>query len=307
MQEIGQIQKGEIQQLRVLGRQDLIAIELKGKPYAPFFDSQGNIRRLIDPETQNSAASYDYSAFGEQTSPSSQSLFNPWQYSGKRFDSSLNLIDFGKRYYDAQLGRWLNLDPIGFVNSRNLYQYNFNSPFRYRDLDGAFAIAIPFVTVTLCEWAVTWITAEAVVGAITGAVLGVGVYQLASGLEETINESPQDRAEAKEERKARKRKQYIPDTYVNDKPLPHNGGVRIPDTDAPHTQLGTRGDGEDKYPQAREFDENGNPVKDIDFTDHGYPEKHPAPHQHPWVPNSTGGTPKRGNPEKVPGWPYPVT
>ena len=34
------------------------------------------------------------------------------------------------------------------------------------------------------------------------------------------------------------------------------------------------------YKQAREFDENGNPVRDIDHTDHGRPGQHPNPHQH---------------------------
>ena len=83
-------------------------------------------------------------------------------------------------------------------------------------------------------------------------------------------------------------------------------GVIIPDTDVPHTQLGTRTsstDGEE-YPQAREFDANGKPVRDIDFTDHGHPYKHPCPHQHRRIPNETGGTLKRNDPEPVPEWNY---
>jgi hypothetical protein len=35
-------------------------------------------------------------------------------------------------------------------------------------------------------------------------------------------------------------------------------------------------------------------VKDIDFTDHGRPDQHENPHEHPYVPNPTGGTPMRG-------------
>lgn len=59
------------------------------------------------------------------------------------------------------------------------------------------------------------------------------------------------------------------------------------------------------YPQAREFDAEGNPVRDIDFTDHSRPQNHPCPHQHEHKPNPTGGTPTRdpkGQP--VPGWNY---
>ena len=64
-------------------------------------------------------------------------------------------------------------------------------------------------------------------------------------------------------------------------------------------ELGTKQGSKGPYPQAREFDETGKPVRDIDFTDHGRPQNHPIPHQHEWKPNPTGGTPKRekeGNP-----------
>ena len=83
-------------------------------------------------------------------------------------------------------------------------------------------------------------------------------------------------------------------------------GVHIPDTDAPHTQLGTRTsstDGE-TYPQAREFAANGNPVRDIDFTDHGRDHDHTCPHQHRRLPNKTGGTPSREKQEPLPEWSY---
>ncbi len=98
------------------------------------------------------------------------------------------------------------------------------------------------------------------------------------------------------------------DVYAPDRPLPRDEhGIPIPDTDAPHTQLGTR---ESKrtgelYPQAREFDKDGNPVRDVDFTDHNKPDKHPNPHQHRHIDNETGGTPERSkNPEPVPEWSY---
>lgn len=51
--------------------------------------------------------------------------------------------------------------------------------------------------------------------------------------------------------------------------------------------------------QAREFDGNGNPVRDIDFTDHGRSEEHDNPHQHMYRPNKTGGTMNRGDPEPL--------
>ncbi|WP_343898889.1 RHS repeat-associated core domain-containing protein, partial [Chitinophaga japonensis] len=76
-----------------------------------------------------------------------------------------------------------------------------------------------------------------------------------------------------------------------------SGGEPAPDPAAtgPHTQLGSREGRNGTYNQAREFDQNGRPVKDIDFTDHGRPNQHTNPHQHPYVENPTGGTMQRGN------------
>jgi hypothetical protein len=99
------------------------------------------------------------------------------------------------------------------------------------------------------------------------------------------------------------------DVYVPDRDLPRDeDGLPVPDTDAPHTQLGTRGSKRrpgETYPQAREFDKDGKPIRDIDFTDHKEPDKHPNPHQHKHEPNKTGGTPARSkNAEPVPEWRY---
>ena len=78
----------------------------------------------------------------------------------------------------------------------------------------------------------------------------------------------------------------------------------IPESSNPHTQLGTRNGRKGKYPQAREFDEKGKPVRDIDFTDHGTPHKHPNPHQHRREENSTGGSRTREDAELLPEWKY---
>jgi hypothetical protein len=60
---------------------------------------------------------------------------------------------------------------------------------------------------------------------------------------------------------------------------------------SPHTQLGLNRKG--VYPQAREFDAGGKPVRDIDFTDHGRPADHANPHQHRYEEPPTGGTRQR--------------
>lgn len=76
-----------------------------------------------------------------------------------------------------------------------------------------------------------------------------------------------------------------------DRILPFKGRNKLTDPEAagrPNTQLGTRTNQKgQKYRQAREFDANGKPVRDIDFMDHNFPEKHPNPHQHDWINKGT--------------------
>jgi uncharacterized protein RhaS with RHS repeats len=43
---------------------------------------------------------------------------------------------FGHRYYQPNLQRWLNHDPIGERGGINLYRYAYNSPLNYIDADG---------------------------------------------------------------------------------------------------------------------------------------------------------------------------
>ncbi|WP_052354000.1 RHS repeat-associated core domain-containing protein [Flectobacillus major] len=94
------------------------------------------------------------------------------------------------------------------------------------------------------------------------------------------------------------------DGYAPKEALPRNtDGTPKADPEAlgrPHTQLGTKGGSKGDYRQAREFDGNGKPIRDIDFTDHGRPQQgHTNPHQHRYIQNETGGTAKRGKAESL--------
>lgn len=328
-EEIGVLSdKGEIKQLKILGRK-AVALELQGNAYAPLIDTQGNIRSLIDLASKTQAAAYDYTAFGKQNLLSNK-VFNPWQYASKRYDPDLGLIDFGKRHYDPQLGRWLSTDPAGFIDSHNLYQFNFNNPYRYFDPDGRFAI--PFVFPLFWGFfgttaagatvvAIEITTAEVVVAALVTATVVYGMDRAGKHLEETINSPPttsKKNPDDEEEKPPKRRfgryqeeenkKQKVVDTYAPDRPLPTDKHGHVPDVnDASHTQLAKRKGGKGDYPQAREWkyeDGKMKKVRDIDFTDHGHPDKHRPPHQHRWEENTTGGSYKRQDAENLPDWTY---
>ena len=64
---------------------------------------------------------------------------NYMTYNGKELDESLRLnwIDYGWRNYNPDLGRWVNIDNLaGIMKSYSPYNYAFNSPIYYIDIDG---------------------------------------------------------------------------------------------------------------------------------------------------------------------------
>lgn len=175
-------------QLRTLGlrqnRLATVAIELNEQAFASIQDVQGNIRCLIYPSTGEKMAEYHFNAFGKPKRIQ-ENTFNPWRYAAKRLDPEINLINFGKRYYDAELSRWTTTDPAGFIDSMNLYAYVKNNPYRYIDFKGQFAIPLIFIPALeiAFDCVVSWISAKALIGAVVGAVAGIGVYQLDKALD----------------------------------------------------------------------------------------------------------------------------
>ena len=262
-EEIGSFEALQPQELKIPGYQNIVAIEMKNRPYAPVQDVQGTIRYLIDWKTKKIVQENICDAFGMGLTEAI-----PYAYAGKRYDAKTNLIYFGKRYYDPELSRWLTRDPLGPIDHSNLYQYVFNNPFAYQDPTGefAFALAIPLL-VWGAELALPSLTAFVVPVAYT-ALTGVVAYA-SYKVSQVISERSYNNIFFKNSSSNWKNS----NVYVPNRPLPNNEyGVHVPDTEGAHTQLGTKEGRHGKYPQAREFDKKGNPVRDIDFTDHGRPK-----------------------------------
>jgi RHS repeat-associated protein len=81
-----------------------------------------------------------YDSFGKQLS-STGSLTNPFQYTGRQFDSDTNLFYYRAQYYDASTGRFLGEDPIGPLGGINFYRYVGNDPINWDDPSGLQKIA----------------------------------------------------------------------------------------------------------------------------------------------------------------------
>jgi RHS repeat-associated protein len=110
-----------------------------GSPSAHAFyhaDGNGNVTMLIN-NVQAIVAKYLYDPFGNTLSLSgSLAGANTYRFSSKEWNESAGLYYCLYRYYDPNLQRWLNRDPIQEWGGLNLYQFVRNSPILSIDLLG---------------------------------------------------------------------------------------------------------------------------------------------------------------------------
>jgi RHS repeat-associated protein len=95
-------------------------------------DGLGSITSLTS-GTGTVVQSYTYDSFGN-TTHSTGSLTNPFQYTAREFDSETGLYYYRARYYEPTTGRFLSEDPIGWYGEdSNFYRYALNRPSMFID------------------------------------------------------------------------------------------------------------------------------------------------------------------------------
>ncbi|MEM9400402.1 MAG: RHS repeat-associated core domain-containing protein, partial [Verrucomicrobiota bacterium] len=67
------------------------------------------------------------------TEISTSSLNNPYAFTGRRLDAESALYYYHARYYSPERGRFLQRDPLGYVDSMGLYTYVGNNPINWID------------------------------------------------------------------------------------------------------------------------------------------------------------------------------
>jgi len=78
------------------------------------------------------AQTYAFDSFGNTTN-SSGSLTNPFQYTAREFDTETNLYYYRARYFDQASGRFISEDPKKTTAEFNFYRYALNSPLNFTD------------------------------------------------------------------------------------------------------------------------------------------------------------------------------
>ena len=105
--------------------------QLISDPFATAFyhaDGNGNVTCLIYPN-QTIAAKYLYDPFGNMLSMyGTLADANNYRFSSKEWNANSALYYYLYRFYDSNLQRWPNRDPIGERGGLNLYGYVGNNP-----------------------------------------------------------------------------------------------------------------------------------------------------------------------------------
>ena len=113
-------------------------------------DAQANIVALLD-SNGSVVVKYGYDAWGnckvlnasglEITDDTHIGILNPFRYRSYYFDTETSLYFLKTRYYDPEIGRFMTIDDLSFldpesINGLNLYAYCLNNPIKYSDPNG---------------------------------------------------------------------------------------------------------------------------------------------------------------------------
>ena len=117
--------------------------------YTYLYDGNGNVGQMLNSSTGTIEAHYEYDPYGNSVLESGAlASSNPYRFSTKYLDDEFNLYYYGYRYYDPEIGRWLNKDPLGERGGTNLYSFVLNNPLN--DID-------PYGLEGLPEWVKDWV------------------------------------------------------------------------------------------------------------------------------------------------------
>ena len=143
------------------------AMQINGTTYYYVTNLQGDVMGLVD-TSGNSVASYTYDPYGKVlTATGELADKNPLRYRGYYYDSETGFYYVSSRYYDPEVGRWINADDADYIGadgsplSYNLFAYCLNNPVNRTDVEGNWSLP---------NWAKVVVGAVATVAAVAVTV-----------------------------------------------------------------------------------------------------------------------------------------
>ena len=167
--------------------------------YYYIYNVQGDVIALADASTGKLAATYTYDAWGKCTVTNASGYTigtqNPFRYRGYYYDTETSLYYLQTRYYDPEVGRFINADAftstdISGALSANMFAYCENNPVMRHDPNGEWAQILVGAAIGVLEQFVS----DVAVAAITGQPLdecfsSVGTY-VSAGLSGAFSTIP---------------------------------------------------------------------------------------------------------------------
>ena len=121
-----------------------LAMKYNGKVYYYVLNAQGDVVRIIN-SSRSVVASYTYDPWGKIISSSGTLAdINPLRYRGYYYDSETGFYYLQSRYYDPEIGRFINADSYASTDatgllSTNMFAYCENDPVNKSDPTGEVA------------------------------------------------------------------------------------------------------------------------------------------------------------------------
>jgi RHS repeat-associated protein len=127
---------GEITDYYVYGFGLISKVTSSGESYYYHYDGIGSTVGMSD-FSGNVVNRYAYDAFGKVLNQE-ETIPNPFKYVGQFgvMDEGNGLLYMRARYYDPEIGRFINKDPIGLLGGLNMYSYVANNPVSWIDPEG---------------------------------------------------------------------------------------------------------------------------------------------------------------------------
>ncbi len=167
-----------------------LAMKYNNTLYYYVLNAQGDVVRIVN-SSRSVVASYTYDPWGKIISSSGTLAdINPLRYRGYYYDSETGFYYLQSRYYDPEIGRFINADSYASTDatgllSTNMFAYCENDPVNKSDPSGewflqaaaigaATDVALYLVGCAISGEEVTWrgVGEHALTGAITGVAFG---------------------------------------------------------------------------------------------------------------------------------------